>query len=254
MDELASIAAEVMAKEGNPDLHGFLWQGKQAEVLVCDWVEFLGAAGGATLTDNEVTVNNAAGVKALQFMQDTIYNLKITPEAVLTYDEEPSRTPFTDGNGLFLRNWSYVWNISQDETQSKVKGLVGTQPLPAWPEGKSTATLGGYQFGLNASSKHPDEAWQLLNYLSGPEVQKSFALLGFAPTRPAIYEDAELAAENPFMVSLKDVFTGSTARPIHPAYPQMSLAIQSAISGALTNQTPAQEALDALAEELAAAM
>jgi multiple sugar transport system substrate-binding protein len=93
-----------------------------------------------------------------------------------------------------------------------------------------------------------------LNYLSGPEVQKSFALLGFAPTRPAIYEDAELAAENPFMVSLKDVFTGSTARPIHPAYPQMSLAIQSAISGALTNQTPAQEALDALAEELAAAM
>src|SRR5439155_7991421 len=32
-------------RSANPNLMGFLWQGKQAEVLVCDWVEFLGAYG-----------------------------------------------------------------------------------------------------------------------------------------------------------------------------------------------------------------
>ena len=100
---------EIVAKEGNPELQGFLWQAKQAEVLVCDWVEFLGSAGGSTLTGLDVTINNEAGNKALQFMHDLIYELKITPEAVLTYDEEPSRQPFTSGNAVFLRNWSYVY-------------------------------------------------------------------------------------------------------------------------------------------------
>ena len=186
-------------------------------------------------------------------MQDLIYEHRITPEAVLTYDEEPSRLPFTSGNGVFLRNWSYVYDIAQDPAQSSIVDKVGYKPLPHFPEGQSAAALGGYQFGLNAASKHPEQAWELLKFLSGADAQKSLALqIGFAPTRTAVYDDPELKAQNPFMVGLKDVFVGATPRPVHPTYPQMSLAIQSAISGALTNRTPAEEALNDLAEELEA--
>jgi multiple sugar transport system substrate-binding protein len=250
-DELVAATQEIVAKEGNPELQGFLWQAKQAEVLVCDWVEFLGSAGGSTLTGLDVTINNEAGNKALQFMHDLIYELKITPEAVLTYDEEPSRQPFTSGNAVFLRNWSYVYNIAQDPAESKVVDQVQFKPLPHFPEGKSSAALGGYQFGVNASSKHPEEAFKLVEFLSSPESQKRYALeIAVAPTRPAVYDDPELKEKNPFLVSLKDVFTGSTARPIHPAYPQMSLAIQSGLSSALANQMSVQEALDSIAQQL----
>jgi len=250
-EELTSAATEIVAKEGNPELQGFLWQAKQAEVLVCDWVEFLGSAGGSTLTGTDVTINNDAGNAALQFMHDLIYDMKITPEAVLTYDEEPSRQPFTSGNAVFLRNWSYVYNIAQDPAESKVVAKVSFEPLPHFPEGKSTACLGGYQFGLNASSKHPEEAFKLIQFLSSEASQKRYALdIAVAPTRPAVYDDPELQEKNPFMVGLKEVFIGSTARPIHPAYPQMSLAIQSGLSGALANQKGVKEALDEIAQQI----
>lgn len=250
-EELTNAATEIVAQEENPELQGFLWQAKQAEVLVCDWVEFLGSAGGSTLTGLEVTINNDAGNAALQFMHDLIYELQVTPEAVLTYDEEPSRQPFTSGNGVFLRNWSYVYNIAQDPAESKVVDQVAFEPLPHFPEGKSTATLGGYQFGVNASSKHPEEAFKLVQYLSSEASQKRYALeIAVAPTRPAVYDDPELQEKNPFMVGLKEVFTGSTARPIHPAYPQMSLAMQSGLSSALANQKGVKEALDEMAQQI----
>jgi multiple sugar transport system substrate-binding protein len=250
-DDLVSAAQEVMGKEGNAQLQGFLWQAKQAEVLVCDWVEFLGSAGGSTLTDNKVTVNSDAGVKALQLMQDLIYKDKVTPQAVLTYDEEPSRRPFTSGDAVFLRNWSYAYALAQNPDESKVVDKVGYEPLPHFPEGKSASCLGGYQFGLNASSKQPEAAWKLLSFLSGPDAQKTLALkAGVAPTRQAVYDDAELKQKNPFMVGLKEVFVGATPRPVNPSYPQISLAMQSALSTALTNRTPAKQALDSLASDL----
>jgi multiple sugar transport system substrate-binding protein len=175
----------------------------------------------------------------------------VTPQAVLTYDEEPSRRPFTSGDAVFLRNWSYAYALAQNPDESKVVGKVGYEPLPHFPDGKSASCLGGYQFGLNASSKHPDEAWKLLSFLSGPDAQKTLALkVGVAPTRQAIYDDADLKKQNPFMVGLKEVFIGATPRPVNPSYPQISLAIQSALSTALTNQTPAKDALDSLASDL----
>jgi len=250
-DELVSAAQEVVAKENDPQLQGFLWQAKQAEVLVCDWVEFLGSAGGSVLTDNKVTINNAAGQQALQFMVDLIYKDKITPVAVLTYDEEPSRRPFTAGDGVFLRNWSYVYPIAEDPTQSKIVGKVGYSPLPHFPDGKSTSCLGGYQFGMNASTKHPQEAWKLLDFLSSPATQKDIALkVGFAPTRQAVYDDPELKQKNPFLVGLKDVFLGSTPRPVSPYYPQMSLAMQSGLSTALAQKSSVKQALDDMASNL----
>ena len=251
-DDLISAAKTVVDGEGNPDLQGFLWQGKQAEVLVCDWVEFLGSAGGSTLDGTTVTINNEAGAKALQLMVDLIYDAKVTPEAVLTYDEEPSRIPFTSGEAVFLRNWSYAYGLSQDTAESKVVDQVGYAPLPHFADGKSASCLGGYQYGVNASSKNPEAAYKLVQFLSSEATQLKSTLTpgANAPTRVAVYDAPELKEYNPFMASLKDIFVNATPRPIHPAYPQMSLAMQSGLSAALANQMEVQAALDSIAQQL----
>src|ERR1700731_2578419 len=98
----------------------FLWQPKQAEVLVCDLVSFIGSNDGAILQPDGKTVSIAddAAVEAVQLMHDLIKKDQITPEDVLSWDEEPSRRPFTSGQATFLRNWSYVWKVAQDKTES----------------------------------------------------------------------------------------------------------------------------------------
>lgn len=217
---------------------GFNWQAKQEEVLVCDLVEFIGSNGGSILAPDgkTVTIAEPKAVEAVQFMADTFGKDKITPRAALSWDEVPSELPFTGGRAGFLRNWSFVWTDAQTPSSSSVVGKVGVTKLPAFPGGKSTACLGGYQFGMNASSTKKSAAVDFLTWMSSPPTQLKWATqLGLAPSRPSVYEQPELAKVNPFMVSLRDIFTGGTPRPKTPKYSQVSLAIQAGVSAALTS-------------------
>jgi multiple sugar transport system substrate-binding protein len=235
-DDLVKTAEEL--QKGGKAKFGYLWQGKQAEVLVCDAVEVIASNNGAILAaDGKTgTINSDQCVAAIQFLYDTINKYKISPSDVLSWDEEPSRAPFTGGDAAFLRNWSYVYSIAQDPKGSSVVGKVDVAPLPKFAGGKSAACLGGYQYGVNASTKNRDAAIDFLTWMSSPATQLHFALqLGIAPTRPSVYEDAQLGKEQPFMKRLKSVFTGATPRPVTAKYAQVTLAIQSGVSNALVS-------------------
>ncbi len=234
--DMVSTAAAIQ-KSGKAKF-GYLWQGKQAEVLVCDAVEVIASNGGSILAPDGKTsmLASDSSVEAIQFLYDTINTSKVSPSDVLSWDEEPSRQPFTAGDAAFLRNWSYVYGICQDPKASSVVGQVGVAPLPHFPAGKSAACLGGYQFGVNAATKNREAAIDFLTWMSSPATQLLFALqLGIAPTRPAVYDDATLGQQQPFMKRLKDVFTGATPRPVTPKYAQVTLAIQSGVSKALVS-------------------
>jgi len=158
--------------------------------------------------------------------------------------------PFTAGQAAFLRNWSYVYSIAQDPKASQVVNKVGVVPLPHFAGGESAACLGGYQYGINAATQNREAAVDFLTWMSSPATQLHFALqLGIAPTRPAVFDDQKLGAEQPFMQQLKSVFTGATPRPVTPKYAQVTLAIQSGVSRALATGNVKAE-LDAANEKI----
>jgi multiple sugar transport system substrate-binding protein len=248
------IASAKQATSSGGVKFGFLWQAKQAEVLVCDLVSFIGSNGGAILQADGKTVSIAddPAMEAVQLMRDLINKEQITPGDVLSWDEEPSRRPFTAGEAAFLRNWSYVWKISQSEAESKVVDKVAVVPLPHFPNKKSAAALGGYQYGINASSKKREAAVEFVRWMSSPETQLRFATqLGLCPTRAAVFDRPEIAKEQPFMQQLKDVFLGAIPRPVTPKYPQVTLVLQSEVSRALTNGN-VKEALQTAKQKIAA--
>jgi multiple sugar transport system substrate-binding protein len=234
-DELVDNAKKVTGS--GKTKFGFLWQAKQAEVLVCDLVSFIGSNGGVILQPDGKTVSIAedAAVEAVQLMQDLIKKDQVTPEDVLSWDEEPSRRPFTSGQAAFLRNWSYVWKVAQDKKESSVVDKVGVAPLPHFANKKSAACLGGYQYGVNASSKNKEAAIEFVRWMSSPETQLRFATqIGLWPTRASVLDQPQIAQEQAFMQQLKSVFLGAIPRPVTPKYPQVSLVLQSEVSKALT--------------------
>ncbi len=153
--QLVRIAHDIRSRQ--PDMYGFVWQGKQYEGLVCNALEYLWSNGGDVLRAGKVVIDSPENREALRVMVDLVRTYGVTPELVTTATEEPSREIFGRGNAVFLRNWPYAWRLFEQEG-SAVKGKVGMTVLPHFPRRKSAATLGGWQLAVNKYSKQPQAA------------------------------------------------------------------------------------------------
>jgi trehalose/maltose transport system substrate-binding protein len=255
-DELAAMAKKIQDGEraANPLFQGFVFQGKNYEGLTCDALEWLASFGGGTILDasGKITVNNPHTVAMLKTVQGWIGT--ITPDAVTTYTEEEARNVWQAGNAAFMRNWPYAYALGQAEG-SAIKGKITVSALPAGASGHGASTLGGWQLAVNAKSKHPKEAVDLIRYMTGPEEQKRRAIQGsFTPTIASLYKDPDILAASPFFGPLYDVFVNAVARPAtvtKSKYNQASSAFANAVYSVLTKKQTPEEAVAALQSQLA---
>lgn len=233
--ELVEQAKQILSGEQDPQLVGFSAQFKQYEGLVCNMMEYILSNGGRLWNEQqqESTINEPRAKQAVRFVQEKIVG-EISPRGVLAYEEPESLALFTQGRAVFHRNWPYAWNIANDRGQSKIAGRVGMIPLPAFPGGHGVATLGGWQLGISRFSRNPDLAWRFVSFMTSLQMQKRIALTtGRAPTRTALYQDAEVRAKIPHLESLLATFKQAVPRPTTPVYVPLSNIMQRYFSAAL---------------------
>lgn len=240
-NELIRSAKLITSKEAN--LHGFVWQGKQYEGLVCNTLEYLWTHGGQVLSEGSSAIDSKKNADALETMRSFVYDSKITPEFVTTLTEEPSRRMFGAGRAVFMRNWPYAWSLFEDP-KSAVYGKVGVTTIPRSPAGNSYATLGGWHLGVNKFSRNQDLAVELAKFLASPYAAKKLALgTGHEPTRISLYEDEELLSKRPFKRKLKEIFQRARPRPVTPYYMMISQVMQREFSAALSRIKSPKQAL-----------
>jgi len=152
-----------------------------------------------------------------------------------------------------MRNWPYAWALAQGEG-SVIKGRIGVTLLPAGPGGKHVATLGGESLAVSRYSRQPALAADLVQFMTSAAVQKQRALEGsFNPSRPALYQDAEVLKANPFMGELLETFTNAVPRPASitgAKYNQVSNAFWNATHEVLSGKAKAPDALSKLDNSL----
>jgi len=247
----ADLARIAEALQSPPRLWGYVWQGKQYEGLVCDFLEVLHGHGGfwvdpATL---EVGLDRPEAFEALSFLVGCVRGRAISPPGVATYQEEESRRIFHDGRAVFLRNWPYVWRLSQAE-DSPLRDRVGTVPMVHVPGARSAGTLGGWGLGISSFSRHPDLALAFIREATSLEGQRALcAPTGYAPARIESYQDPELLAANPFLRELGRLHANAIARPAIARYALASDILQRHLSMALAGAAEPERALRAAARE-----
>jgi trehalose/maltose transport system substrate-binding protein len=257
--ELADTAKAILGEEkkaGNSGLQGYVWQGRAYEGLTCNALEWIASYGGGSIVDanGAVTIDNPQAAQALDMAKGWIGT--ISPQGVLAYSEEESRGVFQSGNAVFMRNWPYAWALA-NAAGSPIKGKVGVATLPQGegPEARHASALGGQNLAVSRYSAHPDEAADLVRYLTSGEEQKRRAQEGsFNPTLRSLYSDAGLLAANPFYKDFLPIVESAVARPSTVTarrYNQLSSAFVRAVHGALSGQgTAASESLVNLNGEL----
>lgn len=247
--ELAETARAVVAAEGRPGLHGFLWQGKQYEGLVCASLEILSSFGGEVLRDGVVRIDSPESRAALRF-ERSLLTSGASPSLVTTADEEATRQIFGAGRAVFLRNWVYVWNLFEREG-SPVKGKVGVMAIPPGEAGTGGSTLGGWQLGVYRHSGHAEEAWRLVEFLVRPENQARLArTVGYRPSRRSLYADAALIRDIPTLPALLPILERARPRPVTPLYLSLSQILQSELSAVVAGVKDVEPALQDAQREM----
>ena len=251
-DSLASLAetsTSLIAAQRVP--MGLVWQGARYEGLITNFVEHLGAFGGAILDDQgRVVVDREAAVRALTYMRDSIHVDGIVPSAALTWQEEQTRFAFQNGQAAFMRNWPYAYALLADEEESQVAGRFAVAPMPGAAGGAPTAALGGSTLAINAYSDQPEDAYRLIEFLLQPQqmIERARIAGQFPPAR-ALYDTADLdAALTVPAAEARRIIEAAVPRPVTPVYSQLSSILQVSVHRALTRQ---QDPRPALAEAAA---
>jgi len=234
--ELVRQAKAILTKEDDPHLTGFSGQFKQYEGLICDMMEYILSNGGELWDEKELRgmLHLPKAKEAVRFVRDHIVG-EISHRGVLAYQEPESLAVFTQGRAIFHRNWPYAWEVAGDPQRSRVAGKVGLASLPAFPGGKSAATLGGWQLGISRFSRKPELAWKFIAFMTSDRMQKRIALYtGRGPARKALYRDAEILKKQPQLRYQFETFVQAVPRPRTPVYVPLSNIMQRYFSSAIS--------------------
>ncbi len=153
-EQLMSDSKEMQSKKQVQ--YGYVFQGADYEGATCNFMEFLGDAGGEVLNadgNKSLIASNDGALKALTFMRSLVSS-GVSPSAVSTFQEPQALSVFTNGNAAFLRNWDYAYAASQ-ASGSKVIGKVGVAPMPTFA-GKTApgySNIGGWNLYINPHSQ-----------------------------------------------------------------------------------------------------
>jgi len=224
-DEMLADAI-ALAKQGKP--HYIEEQGAQYEGLVVWFNSLVDSAGGQILTpSNQVVIGQSTKTAA-----SIMHRLATSPAAdpsLNTDKEDDARTAFEKGAAAFEINYPFVWPAA---AKAGIQAKMGYALFPTVTPGTAPrVSIGGYNLGVSAYSKHPQQAFQAIQCLTQPANQVRDAIKGgLAPVNASIYDQPSIAQQYPFHALLKTQIENYGIRPKTPAYADVSLAIQKALS------------------------
>lgn len=246
--QMVQIAQTLQNQKKTP--WGYLWQAKQYEGISAMFVEVLEGFGGfwANPDTLDVGLDRPEAIQAVEFLRDTITK-GISPRGVSTYGEEETRLLFQSGGSVFLRNWPYVWKLVNQE-DSKVQGKVGIMPMISAQGHAGGSCLGGWGLGISKTTKHPDEAWRLIQFMTSEDTMKRFVLnTGLIPSHKTLFKDPEILAKFPYFPELFEAVQSPALRPPIAQYAQASDVLQRYLSAAFTGRMSSEQAMKAAARE-----
>lgn len=227
---------------------GYVWQGKQYEGLSAMFVEILQGFDAFWVNPDtlEVGLDQPEAIQAVEFLVNTIEQ-GISPPGVTTYAEEETRRLFQNGEVIFLRNWPYVYPLAVD---SDIAGQFAIKPMVHQPANNSGACQGGWGLGVSNSTKHPDEAWKVIEFFNRRDIQKEFSLAnGYAPALKSLYTDPDLVDKYSYFPQMLEVLEQAVLRPPIAQYAQASDILQRYLSAAITQTMTPEKAMNRAAQE-----
>jgi multiple sugar transport system substrate-binding protein len=235
-------------------LHGTVVAAKQGgQQLAYDFFLMLWSYGGDVFDAGMKPIfNSKAGINGLQYYVDLRNKWKVTPKASTTYDETENGPIYLNGNVALMWHWSHIAAWAEMPDRSKIIGKNGYTLFPVYDKNIPHTTLSIYWFfGVSSASKHKEEAYKLIKWLTNRENDKIAALNGTIACRLSTFHDPEILKQFPFYTNIEKSLEGEVkTTPQIPEYAQVDDIIGVACSKVIAGAMSAKDALDDAAKKV----
>ena len=227
-DELQAAAATLT--EG--DRMGLAVSAVKSEEGTFQWLPFLWETG-----EDIPTLASEGGQRALQLWVDLVNEGNMS-KGILGWTQQDVLTQFQNGKAAMMINGPWQIPVLQADNPD-LEWEVST--LPEDKQGASI--LGGENYAVIAGGPNVDAAWDLLTWTQEPENLKQYLQdSGKLPSRADLAEDPYWT-EDPVLSVFVEQLKVAKPRAYGSNYPEISNAIQEAIQGAVSGQSPVADAL-----------
>ena len=212
------------------------------------WMTLIWSNGGHLYDDKyNPTVNSAEAVKATQYLKDM---LAFGPRGAISATSDDATNKFLATDIGAMVQYSGYWGMLLDPANQKYLGKIGTAPMP---KGSVNIThLAGWNIGIPTDAKHPEIAWQFLEFVLGKSNAEAYLQAGAAAIgRKSISSNANLLAKHPYLPLLNISPDMRIERyPQIRVWPEFEKAALDALAPILNGEVEVKPALDALNEKL----
>lgn len=198
MDEFLELAKFFNGKEDG--LYGVSMRAQRGTHFASGWMSLMYNFGGGFMDQStigkdtvDITCTTPETEQSLQFFIDLLKN---APSDVGTYTHEEALGAFMAGKTAMWLDATALANQITDPQKSTVADKVAFVPTPTGPAGDGAA-LAGWNLAIPTSSKNQQDAWAFITFMASKEKSVDYVKAGGVPTRSSVFENEELAAENP---------------------------------------------------------
>jgi len=158
------------------------------------------------LTKASGYINSQAGIEAMTFM-GSWYNT----EKIVSVETIPDGFP---NGSLAMMQAPSSYRPLLEKNFPDFKFTI----VPMFKNKSCGVTTGGWSLGIAAASKHPEEAWLLVDYVTRTAHEKWVTTSGYLPARKSVIEGNPQFAEYPWIVFMEQLEKCAVTRPATPKY------------------------------------
>lgn len=251
--EYAQVLTKDFDNDGQIDQYGFGIVGASAGWQMFGFMPVVWSFGGRLLSDDgtEVLIDSPEAIAALQMWVDLIHKYEVAPKTAASWQFSDVYNAFVTKRVAMMLSGNFnIMNFKNDAPDID----YGITFIPRSNQGQHASFAGGNLMGIVATSKHPDLAWEFVEFALSDEVQVGiWAKHGALPVRSDMFDNEYFRAEPKFQVfaDILKVARAPYSTKYNELYAPMLAAMQRAMMGELSPEDAYKEAAQEMRRVLA---
>jgi ABC-type glycerol-3-phosphate transport system substrate-binding protein len=244
LDEFSRVAKQLTTG----DQAGLAMQPQRGYKIFEEWANWLFADGGSIQDDNgNIALDSPQARDALARYVQTFK--EAAPKDSLNWGFDEALRAVSGGKAAMML--SYNWMLpTLNKSGGPAGDLAGKFGLAEVPGGK--AVLGAWYWSIPANTKHKEQAWKFIQWITSPKQEIQRVIAGGAPVRNSVLDNEEVHEKGfgeDYYQTVKSILRDASPLVNGPNAEEVIQSVGTELSGAVSGQKSVDQAIADAARE-----